>query len=62
MIPNPKPYYFELYKFESFVTNKIKDGQQKSGHKLMVIILSNLNRFTHFLLEDSVVNLNFCGY
>ena len=36
---------------------------QKGGHKLMTIILSNLNRFKNcFSLEDSSVNLQLNAY
>jgi len=34
----------------------------KRGHRLMTIILSVLNRFKFFLLEDSLVNLQWNGY
>jgi len=30
---------------------------QNVGHRLMAIILSNLNRFNFFSLEDSLVNV-----
>jgi len=36
---------------------------QKTGHRLIAIILSNRNRFTkNFSLEDSLVNLQLNGY
>jgi len=36
---------------------------KKRGHRLMTIILSNLNRFTKFFsLEDSLVNFQLNGY
>jgi len=35
---------------------------KKRGHRLMTIILSNLNRFNFFSLEDFLVNLQLNGY
>jgi len=35
----------------------IQVGPKKWGHRLMAIILSNLNRLKFFSLEDSWVNL-----
>ena len=36
---------------------------KKRGHRVMTVILSNLNRFTEFFpLEDSLVNLQLNGY
>jgi len=40
----------------------IQGGPKKRGHILMTIILSNLNRFKMFSLEDSLVNLQLNGY
>ena len=37
-------------------------GWEKRGHRLITIILSNLNRFTIFLLDDSLVSLQLNGY
>jgi len=37
----------------------IQGGPKKFGHELMAIILSNLNLFSFFSLEDSLVN--FCS-
>jgi len=37
-------------------------GQKTRGHRLMTILLSNLNRFQFFSLEDSLVNLQLNGY
>jgi len=37
-------------------------GQKTRGHRLMTILLSNLNRLQFFSLEDSLVNLQLNGY
>jgi len=37
-------------------------GDKNRRHRLMTIILSNLNRFKKNLLEDSSVNLQLNGY
>jgi len=37
-------------------------GPKKRGHRLMTIILSNLNGFAIFSLDDSFLNLHLSGY
>jgi len=41
---------------------RIQGGPKKRGHRLMTLILSNLNRFTTVLLEDSFVSLQLNGH
>jgi len=43
----------------TFPPSTYRVGQKKFGHELMAIILSNLNLFSFFSLEDSLVN--FCS-
>jgi len=40
----------------------LQDGPKKWSQRLMTIILSNLNRFKHFSLEDFLANLQLNGY
>jgi len=40
----------------------IQGGPRKRGHRLMTIILSNLNRLKKISLSDSLVNLQLNGY
>ena len=51
-------YVIKLVFYWSFCTGWAK----KRRHRLIAIILSNLNRFTIFSLEDSLVNLQLNGY
>ena len=49
-------------RFGSVWAASLQGGPKKRGRRLMTILLSNLNRFKVFSLEDSVVNLQLNGY
>jgi len=47
---------FQKPQSKLYRTFDVQGGPKKRGHRLMTIILSNLNRFKNFLLQDSLVN------
>jgi len=49
-------------RFGSVWAASLQGAPKKRGRRLMTILLSNLNRFKVFSLEDSVVNLQLNGY
>jgi len=53
---------FQKPQSKLYRTFDVQGGPKKRGHRLMTIILSNLNRFKNFLLQDSLVNSQLNGY